>query len=217
MNRRDLIKQLASFAALAAVTSPALAQKALQVGKDFRAINPAQPTESGDRVEVIEFFSFGCPHCHELEPSVAGWVKRLPKDVLFRRIPITFNRDAWAVLAKMYLTYEVMGETEKMVPLTFSAVHNDHVPLEDEAARNAWLQKSGINVAKFNENFRSFSVGSKLQRATQVAAAYQIQGVPTMVVDGKFMTAPSMTNSLDGTLVVVDQLIARARTERGRK
>ena len=101
--------------------------------------------------------------------------------------------------------------------LTFSAIHNDRVNLEDEAARNAWLQKNSVNVAKFNENFRSFSVASKLQRATQVAASYQIQGVPTLAVDGKYMTAPSMTNSLEGTLAVVNQLIARARSERGRK
>lgn len=217
MNRRHVIKQIASFAALAAVSSQALAQKALQAGKDFRVINPAQPTDSGERIEVIEFFSFGCPHCHELEPVLSGWVKRLPKDVQFRRVPITFNREPWAILAKMYLTYELMGDAERMVPLTFSAVHNDHVPLEDDAARNAWLQKSGINVTKFNENFRSFSVASKLQRATQVAAAYQIQGVPTLVVDGKYMTAPSMTNSLEGTVAAVEQLVARARTERGRK
>jgi len=217
MNRRDLFKQIVSLAAVAAMSSRAFAQKALQAGKDFRVINPPRPTESGDRIEVLEFFSYGCPHCHELEPVVEAWLKQLPKDVQFRRIPITFNREAWALLAKMYLTYELMGDAERMSLPTFSAVHNDHVNLEDEATRNAWLQKNGVNVAKFNENFRSFSVASKLQRATQVAASYQIQGVPTLAVDGKYMTAPSMTNSLEGTMAAVNQLIVRARSERGRK
>jgi protein dithiol oxidoreductase (disulfide-forming) len=216
MNRRRLFKA-ASAAALAFMAAPVFAQRVFQAGKDYRPISPAQPTESGDRIEVLEFFSYGCPHCHELEPFLAAWAKTLPKDVAFRRIPITFNREAWTVLAKIYLSFEVMGEADRMSPLTFTAIHSDRVALDNEATRNAWLQKNGVNVAKFNENFRSFTVSSKLQRATQVAAAYQIQGVPSMAVDGKYMTAPSMVNSLEGTVAAVDQLIALARKERGRK
>ena len=216
MNRRRLFKA-ASAAMLAAMAAPVFAQRVMEAGKDYRPISPAQPTESGDRIEVLEFFSYGCPHCRELDPFITEWEKRLPKDVVFRRIPVTFNRDAWAVLAKIYLTFEVMGETGRMGKPTFVAVHDDHVNLSDEAIRNTWLQKSGVNVAKFNETFRSFAVASKLQRATQLAAAYQVQGVPTLMVDGKYSTSPSMVNSLEGTVTAVDGLVAMARKERGRK
>ena len=218
MNRRHLFKQAVAVAAVAATfPGTVFAQRTPQAGKEFKVINPAQPVESGNKIEVIEFFSYGCPHCHEFEPTLAAWAKRLPQDVMYRKVPITFNRDAWADLAKVYLTLELMGETERLTPLVFTAVQVDRVNFSDEAARNAWLQKNGVNAAKFNETYKSFTVASKLQRATQVAAAYQIQGVPTIAVDGKFMTAPSMVNSFEGTLAVTDHLIAQARSQRGRK
>ncbi|MCX9157382.1 thiol:disulfide interchange protein DsbA/DsbL [Niveibacterium sp. 24ML] len=216
MNRRHLFKA-ASAAVITILAGPVFAQRALQAGKDYRQISPAQPTESGDKIEVLEFFSYGCPHCRDLDPILADWEKRLPKDVALRRIPVTFNRDAWTVLAKLYLSFEVMGEAARMAAPTFVAVHDERLNLGDEAVRNAWLQKQGVNVAKFNETFRSFAVASKLQRATQLAGAYQIQGVPSLIVDGKYTTAPSMVNSLEGTVTAADQLIAMARKERGRK
>jgi len=217
MKRRSLFKQAAALAALAVLPAVTFAQPALQAGKDYMAVKPAQPTESGDKIEVIEFFSYGCPHCFEFEPKLEPWSRALPKDVVFKRVPITFNREAWAVLARVYLALDVMGQAERLSLSVFNAVHNDRVDFSSEVARNGWLQKNGVDAAKFNDSFKSFSVQSRLQRSTQLAAAYQIQGVPTLAIDGKYLVAPSMSGTFEGALDAANQMIVKARTERGRK
>lgn len=217
MDRRTLVKQSLVMALGAALPVAAMAQTKAVAGKDYSVLKPAQPTDSGNKIEVIEFFSYGCPHCAELEPVLEAWVKTLPADVRFRRVPITFNREAWAVLARIYLTLDVMGLAEKLSGAVFRGVHVEHVEFGDEVARNEWLKKNGVDAAKFNDSFKSFSVQSTLQRATQIAAAYQINGVPTIAIDGRFLTAPSMTQSLEGTVQVATQLIGEARKLRGGK
>ncbi|WP_341677213.1 thiol:disulfide interchange protein DsbA/DsbL [Niveibacterium sp. SC-1] len=216
MERRSVFKQALVLGMMAVLPSLAMAQAKLTPGKDYQDIKPPQRTDSGNKIEVIEFFSYGCPHCNDFEPYIESWTKRQPADVVVRRIPITFNREPWAVLAKVFITLESLGVSDRLNPLVFKAVHVDRVDFGDEAGRNAWMQKNGVDAAKFAETYKSFSVQSKLTRATQIAAAYQIQGVPTLAIDGRYLTSPSMNESFEGTLAATDQLVAQARKQRGK-
>lgn len=194
---------------------PAAAQAV--AGKDYVVVSPAQPTESKGKVEVIEFFSYGCSHCNEFEPLLDKWTKAQGKDVEVRRVPITFGRDVWVPLAKMYYALEALGELDRMHRVVFDAVHNQRVPLNVEAAQFEWIAGKGIDAKKYQDIYKSFTVQSKVARAQQVAAAYKITGVPTMAVDGRFVTSGSLSGSHEGMLRTIDQLIVTARADIAKK
>lgn len=198
-----------------AISLPAAAQAV--AGKDYVLVNPAQPTETKGKVEVLEFFSYGCPHCSEFEPQLEKWAKTQGKDVDVRRVPITFGRDVWIPLAKMYYALEALGEMDRMHGVVFDAIHNQHVPLNVEAAQFEWIATKGIDAKKYQDVYKSFTVQSKVARAQQVAAAYKITGVPTMAVAGRFMTSGSLTGSHEAMLRTIDQLIVTARADLGKK
>ncbi len=214
MNRRSVFTFL--FGATLFAGSLGVAQ-AQQAGKDYAPLKRPQPTESGNKIEVLEFFSYACPHCYEFEPHLETWEKTLPSDVVFKRVPVSFGRDSWATLGRIYLTLDTLGIAEKLAGNVFKAVHMDRVDLTNEATRNTWMKNNGVDPAKFADTFKSFSVQSRLQRATQSAAAYDIQGVPTLIIDGKYQTGPAMAKSFEASLQVTNQLIAKARTERAGK
>ena len=197
------------------ISLPAAAQAV--AGKDYVVVSPAQPTESKGKVEVLEFFSYGCPHCSEFEPLLEKWTKTQGKDVEVRRVPITFGRDVWIPLAKMYYALEALGELDRMHGVVFDAMHNQHVPLNVEAAQFEWIATKGIDAKKYQDVYKSFTVQSKVARAQQVAAAYKITGVPTMAVGGRFMTSGSLAGSHEGMLRTLDQLIVTARADLGKK
>ncbi|HEY9193093.1 MAG TPA: thiol:disulfide interchange protein DsbA/DsbL [Methyloversatilis sp.] len=178
--------------------------------KDYREIKPAQSTEPGPKVEVIEFFWYGCPHCFDLEPTLKKWLEHKPADVTFRRVPAIF-RQSWVPAAQTFYTLESMGELDRMHSKVFDAIHVERQPFNDMAAITAWMGKSGVDAKKFEDTAKSFAVSGKVQRAQQMSAAYQLTGVPALVVDGKYI---ALGNSFDGMLAIVDQLIDRARTER---
>lgn len=196
-------------------TLPAAAQAV--AGKDYLVVNPAQPTESKGKVEVIEFFSYGCSHCNEFEPLLDKWAKAQGKDVEVRRVPITFGRDVWVPLAKMYYSLEALGELDRMHSVVFDAIHNQRVPLNVEAAQFEWIASKGIDAKKYQDVYKSFTVQSKVARAQQVAAAYKITGVPSMAVGGRFITSGSLTGSHEGMLRTIDQLIVTARADIAKK
>jgi len=194
--------------------TPATAQSpALQEGRDFKQITPAQPTETAGKVEVLEFFSYACPHCADFDPALNAWAKAAPKDVALRRVPITFGRDQWVPLAKLYYTLEAMGQLDRLHGKVFDAIHKDDVKLLAENVQFDWVEKQGIDRKKYLETYKSFAVQSKVTRAQQVAAAYKIQGVPALAVNGKYLlnTPPGGTHTqlLNNT----EQLITRARAE----
>lgn len=210
---------LAAIALLvgALVQFPAAAADAPVAGKDYTVVNPAQLTEAKGKVEVIEFFSYGCPHCHEFDPLLEKWTKGAAKDVEVKRVPITFGRDVWVPLAKMYYTLEALGELDRMHNAVFEALHNQRVPLNVENAQFEWIASKGIDGKKYQDLYKSFTVQSKVARAQQIAAGYKITGVPTMAVGGRFMTSGSLTGSHENMLRVVDQLIVTARADLGKK
>jgi len=187
----------------------------LKQGKDFDLISPAQPTEKG-KIEVIEFFSYMCPHCDHIDPIVTKWTKTLAKDVQFNRVPVIF-RPQWEAPARLYYALDALGELERLHPAAFSAIHRERVDLMNEAGVTAWAVKNGIDRKKFADTYNSFAVQSKAQGSKQKQGAYGIPGVPSFVVAGKYRTPDNFAGGFDELLKLVDGLVAKARSEQGRK
>ena len=217
MLRRSLFKLfIASALAMAAPLS-----FALDVGKDFTLIQPAQPGGTNGQVEVIEFFSYGCSHCGALEPKLTKWRAAQDKDVVFRRVPVSFGRPEWAALGRVYFTLNAMGLSDKLDAKVFEGIHKEYLKLADEKVRNEWVTKQGVDVKKFNDTWRSFGVETQVRRAEQMAEAYRVQSVPALIVDGRYMPTDSGVKGEDAghtrVLVNTDQLIAKVRAEKPKK
>jgi len=187
----------------------------LKQGKDYDLISPPQPTEKG-KVEVIEFFSYMCPHCDNIDPVVNKWTKTLAKDVLFQRLPVVF-RPQWEAPARLYYTLDAMGELEKLHPAAFSAIHRERADLMNEAGVTNWAVQKGLDRKKFADTYNSFAVQSKAQGSKQKQGAYGIPGVPSFVVAGRYRTPDNFPGSHDELLKLVDGLVAKARSEQGKK
>ena len=189
-------------------------------GRDYRVMSPPQPVESGKRIEVLEFFWYGCPHCNALQPPLRVWLKQKPADVEFRRVPAVFS-DSWIPLTWTYYTLEAMGIVDKLHYDVFDAIHEQKVRLSDQKVLFDWVAKQGVDANKFAETYNSFGVKSRGMRSIEMTRAYDIPGTPALTVDGKYLVAPSMILKPDKTTVdyeryfqVLDQVIAIARKER---
>jgi thiol:disulfide interchange protein DsbA len=203
---------------IAAALTPCLARaqaRAPQEAKDYTLIKPAQPTE-GSKIEVLEFFQYTCPHCYTYDPILAGWRKSLPSDVEYRRNPITWDGQTLPHV-KIYYTLEALKKTDELHGKVFRAIQVDKRPLLKPEEIADFMGANGIDRKQWLDAFNSFSVGARANRAGQVWKAFKIDGTPAMGVDGRWVTAPSMVGSREGSLAVLDYLIQRARTERGGK
>lgn len=205
-SRRSFVGSVFALVLGLTVAIPSFAQ-----GAAFTPVNPAQPTEDPAKIEVLEFFSYGCPHCADFNPLLTAWAAKLPADVVVKKVPITFGRAAWANIAKLYYALEVTGDLHRLEADVFPAIHGERISLFDEKVLNEWVVKKGVDAKKFGEAFNSFGVMSKVKRGDQMAAAYKIQGVPALAVDGKFMVGDM---ALSEKLVVADKLIAKVRSEK---
>lgn len=201
---------------LALAASTALAQAQLVPGRDFTVIDPAQPTDTPAKIEVLEFFSYGCPHCKDLNPSLVKWVARQPADVVVRRVPVSFGRPQWANLSKLYFALEATGDLARLDEAVFAALHEKGLRLYDERSINEWVAAQGVDMRKFADAFGSFGVAAKVRRADQMVQTYRIDGVPALTVDGKYRVQ-TQSNSHDVLLAQADRIIAKARSERGGK
>jgi len=186
-----------------------------QEGRHYWRYKNAIPVETGKKIEVIEFFSYGCPHCANLEPFLAPWAKKLPPEVQFRRVPVLFQTP-WINLAKIHYTLETMGVEEKHSQAVFDALHRDHIALNQEAAFLDWATKRGMERDKVAGIYNSFSVNSSVSRARSQGATYNVQGVPLIVVDGKYASDVEKAGGNEQLLRVVEALIAKAKAERGK-
>ena len=189
-------------------------------GRDYRVMSAPQPVESGKRIEVLEFFWYGCPHCNALQPPLRVWLKQKPADVEFRRVPAVFS-DSWIPLTWTYYALEAMGIVDKLHYDVFDAIHEQTVRLSDQKVLFDWAAKQGVDANKFAETYNSFGVKSRGMRSIEMTKAYDIPGTPALIVDGKYLVAPSMILKPDKTTVdyeryfqVLDQVIAIARKER---
>ncbi len=205
---------IAAFLMLLATTACAEPQP----GVDFMQTQQAIPTDNPAKIEVVELFWYGCPHCYTLEPQLAAWVKKLPKDVEFKRVP-GIARPDWAPMAKAYYAMEQLGLTEKLHAALFNAVHKQRVLRPDsDTAIIDWLTKqSGLDRKKIEEAYNSFSVNTKVMRAAQIFRASGATGVPSLIIDGRFLTSSTLAGGNEEALAVSDYLIERVRQEKGAK
>ncbi len=181
----------------------ALAQP--RAGEDYVVLDRAQQVESPDKVEVIEFFWYGCIHCYNLEPPLENWIKKLPADVRLRRIPAVLSQN-WARDAAIFYALEALGEVDRLHRPLFDAIHRDRLRTDNAEAFNQWLARNGVDAKKFDETLRSFSVQSKARRAAQLTVAYRIEGTPAMAVQGKYVVGGGPR-----ILEITDYLIGVAR------
>jgi protein dithiol oxidoreductase (disulfide-forming) len=210
-----MLRKLFAFAAMLALAVPAFAQRTPEEGMDYVVLDPPQATESPGKIEVTEFFWYRCPHCYALEPQLTSWLKQLPKDAQFRRVPAVFNDD-WAIDARIFYALEALGQEERLHKALFDAIHQQGgVRLRGDAyAKWAadWIAKQGVDAKKYDEAFRSFSVSTKVRRASQMTAAYKFDGVPAMAVQGRYVV-----NASSSMLSVTDYVIAQSRKTSGPK
>ena len=198
--------------AYASVTAPAS-------GVEYTTLAAPQPVPAGKKVEVIEFFMYHCPHCNALEPQLSEWVKKQGDNILLKRVhfPASGPNDPEAHL---YLTLEAMGKLPEMHAKVFRAIHVERVRLNSDEAVLNWVTKAGVDRAKFLDAWNSFGVQTKMKRASAMISAYKVEFAPVLVIDGKYMTAPSMVANSDktrdeqalfrSTLQVADFLVAKA-------
>ena len=207
--RRLLMLATASLAALALAVA---AQPGMpEEGKEYLRLKAPQPVESGKKIEVLEFFSYGCPHCGDLEPALQGWLKTMPADVQYRRVPVMFQ-ERWIPLAKVYYTLDALGEESRLTPAVFTAVHAKGLALWQDNTFFDWAASQGIDRKKVEDMYNSFGIGGKVNRARLSAQAYQVQSVPLIVVDGKFVS--NRVTSHAAFPALIDALVVKARAER---
>ena len=181
--------------------------------KGYEIISPAQPTQHPDKIEVIEFFWYGCPHCYSFEPLLDKWSKNLPKNVEFIRQPAAFN-ELWSKHAKAYYTAEALGVVDKVHADLFDAIQNKKESLDTEEALAKFFLTHGVNETQFKEAYNSFVVDSKMRQAPLMAARYGITGVPAIIINGKYKTNVTLAGSHEKMIEVMDQLIKQETTKK---
>ena len=182
-------------------------------GADYKLIDPAQPTSSGNKVEVLEFFFYGCSHCFHLHPELSAWEKKIPKDVDLVLVPTIFN-PGWEPMAYTYYALEVLGKNHELHNALYDAWNVNNINLSDESKIAAFVAKHGVDSKKFSEAYHSFGVQSKIMRSKQLTQTYVIRGTPTIIVDGKYMITGLQPGE---TIKVLAELVDKARKERAGK
>jgi thiol:disulfide interchange protein DsbA len=182
----------------------------IEEGFDYRVLPIAQPVETKGKVEVIEFFWYGCPHCYDFEPELSSWVKRQPKDVVFKRVPVAF-RDDFMPHSQLFYALEAMGKGDALNEKVMYAMHKENKRLLTEPEIADWVASQGIDRNTFLATYRSFAVISKARAAKQMAEAYRIDGVPTIVMQGKYVTSPSIAGTKAKAILVMDYLEEKIR------
>lgn len=214
VNRREFSATLActSLGAFGlSITGTAFSQGAEpKEGTEFTRVNPPVALAAGSKIEVLEFFSYACPHCSAFEPALEAWARQLPADVVLKRVPVSFMVNA-ENFQRTYFALETLGLVSVMQRKIFTAVHVDRLRLDKPADFAALIAKNGGDEKKFLDAFNSFSVATSVSRARKQLADYKIDGVPTLAVHGRYLTSPSMAGSSERALAVADVLIQRAR------
>jgi len=202
-----LLKQLWKAALIAGFVA---ASGAAVAAEPFKLLNPAQAVETKGKVEVIEFYWYGCPHCYHLEPKLNAWLAKLPKDVAFRRIPAVWNPRMEAH-AKLFHALESLGLSEQLHGKLFDATQKDNIETHDKDTVANWLSKQGVDKTKFLASYTSFGVENQARRDGQLTRSYQVTGVPAFVVGGKYLTNVGDAGGEEQLFQVLDKLIDEER------
>ncbi len=194
-----------------AATGSASAQGSPVEGTHYVRLSQPLPAPAHGKLEVVEFFWYGCPHCNDFEPALEAWTKTLPADVVFRRAPVAFRPEPHGTHQRLYFAIETMGLIPTLHRKVFYAIHSERQLLDKPADISAFVSKNGVDGAKFLDVFNSFSVQTKARQAHQLSEGYKIDGVPALGVHGRFYTSGSLAGSNDRSLAVVDHLLKRLR------
>jgi protein dithiol oxidoreductase (disulfide-forming) len=197
------------------VAASAQAQSGLEPGRDYIRLDPPHPVASGDKTEVIEFFYYGCPVCYELEPKLSRWYFNASGSVALRRVPALAS-DSWENFAKLFYTLQAMGQLARLNWPVYDNFHFRGLKLNEEPVMANWVAHNGLDKQKFIAIYQSPEIQAKVAQARKMTKDYGIEGVPSIVVDGKFLTSAGMAGSTDKLMQVVEQLVELARKERGK-
>lgn len=192
-----------------------LTAHAAQLGKDYIEIKPARATAAPGKVEILEFFWYGCPHCYQLEPELLVWSKKLPRNVVLVRQPAVLG-ESWMTLTQAYYALDSVGEIPRLHGSLFNALHNEGRRFNSPESVVTWAATQGVNPDKLKAAFQSFGVYTKANRAKQISQEYRLEGVPALIINGKYLTSPSMAGSYAGVLRVADELIAQELKKSGK-
>ena len=207
--RRVFAIVLAAFLA-----APGLSLAQQQQKFAYTELQQRQPAETpSGKIEVLEFFWYGCPHCYNLEPTLETWQKKLPADVQFVRVPAVFN-ERWQYDATIYYTFEAMNLVQKLHRPLFDAIHRDALRTDNQQALAEWLKKQGVDDKRFFDTMKSMGVDTRVRRAMHLTLAYRIDGTPAMAVQGRYTVSAQQGRSQQGMVDTVDYLVAQARKQK---
>ena len=202
--------------ALFAVTGVAQAQPpALRVNLDYSVI-AEQPADSSGKIEVIDFFWYGCPGCNAVQPALEAWIKRKPSDVVLRRIP-AIRHDAWVPHARIYYTLEALGEIERLHQDVYRGYHVEQLHMSKPDVMEQWAARHGIPRDRWAAAYGSAETDGKLEQAKEATRRYKVPATPSLVVDGRYLTSGGMAQSAEEMISILERLIVRARAERAEK
>jgi thiol:disulfide interchange protein DsbA len=179
---------------------------------DYRLIEP-QPVRSGARIEVIDFFWYGCPHCYNLQPALEEWIKHMPQDVTLHRIPAIL-KDSWTPHARIYYTLEALGEIGRLHQEVYHGYHVQELHMSKPDVMVRWAVRHGIDRKAWTDAYDSADVTYKVERAKAITSDYNVQGTPSLVVDGRYLTSPAMAQSEQRMIPILDDLVRIARKRR---
>lgn len=188
--------------------------QAQTLGKEYTLVQPAITTDSPGKIEVLEFFSYGCIHCYKLHPYAKQWAVAAPSDVVFKRIPVTFDRPQMRPMAKLFYALEATGDLARLDDAVFAAVHDQRVNLMTDDAVMKWVGAQGVDAKKFSDAYKSFGVLNKVSRAEQLTKSYRVNGTPQVYVDGRFAVRGEGVQGYGDIFPVTDKLVAMARSSK---
>jgi len=212
----SIVRDGLGLLALFCLAGAALAQDVrARQNTEYRLITP-QPVEADGKIEVIDFFWYGCPHCNNLQPALEEWIKRKPADVALRRVPAIL-RDAWAPHVRIYYALEMLGEVERLHLKVYHSYHVEELQMSRPDVMEQWAAKNGIDRRKWLDAYHSPEVDARIERARRLTYAYDVSGTPSLVVDGRYLTSSSMVSTYPEMVQVLEDLIRLARQKRGEK